>query len=143
VRVVDARELAAVYPGTVAQRDETVLLETGAGWIAADAARAALRRLASQLGGELRFQTRVERWTRRDSDGLVEVRVAGRAAPLFGRALAVTAGPWTQQLVPALTLHPRRAVLSWFEVLPEHLHEVASLPSVLSPCNPLLAHSNT
>lgn len=123
VSVVGAEELASVYPGTLARPNETVLLERGAGWLAADAARSALRRLAAQLGAEFRFQTRMERWSRR-ADGTVEVMVAGAKAPLKGRSLVLAAGPWTQRHAPGLSLHPRRAVLSWFEVLPEFVNEV-------------------
>ncbi len=116
-----ARELGTLLPGMKGEEGEVALWEPGAGWLAADQIRDSLRRLSLQMGAELRFNTRVAKW-RRDGDGSIVVELESGAI-VRGKAIVITAGPWTQRLVNGLNLHPRRAVLSWFEVLPEFEEE--------------------
>lgn len=116
------RELGALLPGMRGEKGEVALWEPGAGWLAADDIRESLHRLSLALGVEMQFNTRATSWRREAASGRVTVELAG-GGTVHGRALVVTAGPWTQRLVPGLQLHPRRAVLSWFEVLPEFEEE--------------------
>jgi sarcosine oxidase len=124
------RELGALRPGMKGEKGEIVLWEPQAGWLAADKIRESLHRLSREMGVEMRFSTRVSKWRRSPVDGIVSVELES-GEEVRGRALVVTAGCWTQQLVQGLELHPRRAVLSWFEVLPEYEEERAKGPGFM------------
>jgi glycine/D-amino acid oxidase-like deaminating enzyme len=57
-----------------------------------------------------------------EKDGTAVVTMSGGKEER-AKSLVLTAGCWTQRLVSGLTLHPHRAVLCWFEVLPEFVEE--------------------
>jgi monomeric sarcosine oxidase len=115
VSVLSGAQVRAQFPGTLAADGEVALHEAGGGWLAADKIRSALHRLSVERGAVFRFNTAVGGW-RALPDGTVAVSVAEGRQEVVGKSLVLTAGAWTQRFVPGLELHPRRAVLSWFEV---------------------------
>ncbi len=130
VTLLDAeKELDKKIVGMKGEAGEVALWEEGGGWLEADSIRLSLERLSREMGVEMRFNNGVTGW-KHESNQIVSVTLANGQV-VRGKALVLTAGCWTQRMVPGLTLHPRRAVLSWFEVEKGYEAERAAGPGFM------------
>lgn len=112
--VLDAAEIRKRWPVFTLGDDMGGLYDPGAGMIGPERAIAALQRLATEAGAELRFRERVIDWRRADLGGLeVETDLGVYGADY----LVIAAGAWTGSFVPdlALPLEVERMPVLWFE----------------------------
>lgn len=119
------------FPGMKFRSNEGALWESQAGWLEADAIRSALRERAVARGADLRYRCRVLKWTTL-SNGHIVVHCDQQQA-FHCRSLVLAAGSWTRSVIPQadLSLHPKRRVLSWYEVDPAHVQERIRGPGFL------------
>jgi sarcosine oxidase len=112
--VLDAAEIRRRWPVFTLADGMGGLYDPGAGMIRPERAIAALQRLATDAGAELRFRERVIDWRPADLGGLeVETDLGAYGAD----SLVIAAGAWTGSFVPdlALPLEVERMPVFWFE----------------------------
>lgn len=110
----DAEQIARHFPGTCPRRGEIGLLERDAGMLFPEPAMQAHLDLAERHGAEIRFDARVASWERR---GGVHHLVIEDHGTVEAARVVLTAGMWTAELLPGLSLPLRvqRNVQVWFE----------------------------
>ncbi len=109
----DAEDLARRFPGTRPRAAEIGLYERGAGIVFPEAGLAAHLGVAENAGAEMRFETRVRSWQRRDGGHQI---VLDDASVVTAARLIVAPGMWAPELLAALDLPLRvqRNVQIWF-----------------------------
>jgi sarcosine oxidase len=111
--VLDPAAVHSRYPAFELADHLVAVLDPRAGFLRADACNAAHIDGARRAGAEARFSEGVTRWA---ADG-TGVRVDTTAGTYFAGRLLLSAGAWTRDLLPALTLplSVERQVLFWFD----------------------------
>ncbi|MEO6834709.1 MAG: N-methyl-L-tryptophan oxidase [Candidatus Tumulicola sp.] len=137
--VYDAGDVTRRFPGTTPRPNEIGLFERQAGIVFPEAAREAHLEVASSRGAELRFETRVESFERRDG---VHAIALGDGTTLETTRIVLAPGMWTPALLAGLGLPLRvqRNVQIWFEpsirqfdrgIFPAFFVDRAELPAPL------------
>src|SRR5436190_12761608 len=111
-QVMDAAETMRRFPAFKIPDDYVGVFQPDGGFIAAEAAIAAMLAQARAAGAEIRTNTAVRSVTLRDNGVCIETS----AGALEARAAIVAAGPWLKQLMPDLPapLRVTREVMGWF-----------------------------
>jgi sarcosine oxidase len=111
-RILTAFELHAEFPVFHPAPDQVGLVEPDAGVLAPELAVLSHLRLAASLGAELHFGERVLAWDDRQASIVVRTETGQYEAD----RLVLTAGAWSQGLLPGLEmpLQPERQVMVWF-----------------------------
>ncbi len=114
LEVVEGGDRSARAPGLVVGRDELLLYEADAGWLAVEACVHAQVALARQLGADIRAGCEVNAWAP-DRDGFALETTAGRVR---ARRLVLTEGAWAAGTLARVgrRLAVHRNVLHWFDV---------------------------
>jgi len=111
-RILTAAELQAEFPVFHPAPDQVGLVEPDAGVLAPELAVLSHLRLAASLGAELHFGEAVLGWEERQSSIVVGTETGSYEAD----RLVLTAGAWSQGLLPGLEmpLQAERQVMVWF-----------------------------
>jgi sarcosine oxidase len=111
-RILTAFELHAEFPVFHPAPDQVGLVEPDAGVLAPELAVLSHLRLAASLGAELHFGERVLAWDDRQASIVVRTETGQYEAD----RLVLTAGAWSQDLLPGLEmpLQAERQVMVWF-----------------------------
>jgi sarcosine oxidase len=109
--VLAAPELMRRFPEFRVPADYVGVFQPDGGWLALEPAFQAWISLAAQAGAQIRAGDAVRAIEqRRDA-----VRVSSDAGTVEADVAIVTAGAWTNALVPGFPLHVTRQVMAWFE----------------------------
>ncbi len=113
-RVLDATELAAVYPQHATGPDDIGVLDELGGALRPESAVAAALGIARDDGLEIRARSRVTRLV--EGSDAVDVYTDDGTVVRAGRVI-VSVGPWTAELLPQLSLQLviKPLVLTWFQ----------------------------
>jgi sarcosine oxidase len=111
--VLDSAGLTARFPAFRPDRDIVAVLDPRAGFLNADACNVAHIEAARRAGAEVHFEEGVTRWMP-DGDG---VRVTAAGGIYMADRLLLSAGAWTKDLLPDLTLplSIERQVVFWLD----------------------------
>ena len=124
--VLAAAELTRRYPAFELPADYLAVVQPDGGYLEVEPAIAANLTLARAAGAEIRNGETVRTIER--VGGAVRVRTS--QGEIEGGSVIITAGPWTQSLLPELDLPLRvtREVVGWFEPIDTRLVSAGRLP---------------
>ena len=124
--VLVAAELTRRYPAFELPADYLAVVQPDGGYLEVEPAIAANLTLARAAGAEIRNGETVRTIER--VGGAVRVRTS--QGEIEGGSVIITAGPWTQSLLPELDLPLRvtREVVGWFEPIDTRLVSAGRLP---------------
>ena len=124
--VLTSAELTARFPGYRLPADTMAVYQEDGGFLVPEKCIEGYVGLAKGLGAEVRTNERVLDWTA-TSGG---VRVTTDAGAYDAEHLVVTAGAWTESMLPALKglAVPERQVLGWFELNEPKMFQPETFP---------------
>jgi sarcosine oxidase len=125
--VLDAAEAMRRFPAFRLPHDFVCVVQPDGGFVAAEAAVAALAAQAKAHGADVLTHTDVQA-VRSSSAG---VQVITSRGDIEAKAAIVAAGPWMTQLLGKLPLRVTRQVMTWFEARQPSLFAEASFPVFL------------
>lgn len=117
--VLTSTELSARFPGYRLPSDTMAVYQADGGFLVPEKCIEGYVELAKRLGADVHADERVLDWSATSSG----VRVTTDAGRYEAERLVVTAGAWTESMLPQLKglAVPERQVLAWFEPKrPEH-----------------------
>ncbi len=122
-----SRELTRRFPGYRLPASHMALLQPDGGFLLPERCIVAYVQAAQALDAEVRGRERVVEWSPTSGGG---VRVRTDRATYAAGSLVITAGAWTQSLMPELKglATPERQALAWFQPLKPRLFEPERFP---------------
>ncbi len=113
LQTLTTAELNSVYPQFHLPADYTILLEPEAGFLDVGKAITRYAALAQSKGAQIHTGEKVLEW--KQSGDIINVRTDAGSYQCY--KLVITAGPWSEQLIPGIQgkLHITRQVLSWMQ----------------------------
>lgn len=129
LEIYDSGEIARRFAGTTPHSHEIGVFEPEAGIVFPESGLAAHLEVAEKRGAEMRFETRVTLWERRD--GTLRILLAD-GARVDATRIVVAPGMWTPQLLTELVLPLRvqRNVQVWFSPA-THRYDRGTFPAFL------------
>ena len=125
--VLSATDAMRRFPAFHLPEDFVCVFQPDGGFIAVEAAMAAMIDQARAAGAEVWSDTAVQ--SVKSTNG--GVRVETSQGPVEARTVVVAAGPWIGQLVPRLPLRVTRQVMTWFRPREASLFEPGRFPVFL------------
>ena len=113
--LLDAAELRQRFPQFVLDDDEVAVYESQAGYLRPEECIRQHLRCAEQRGADLHFEEPILSWTASASGGCVTV--VTRQQTYRAQSLVLTAGPWSNEIIPgfSIPLAVVRRVMFWFQ----------------------------
>jgi sarcosine oxidase len=125
--VLSARHAMARFPAFRLPDDFICVVQADGGFVAVEAAMAAMVDQAKAAGAEIWSETVVQAVTPTGSG----VRVATSRGDVEATSAIIAAGPWIGRLVPDLPLRVTRQVMTWFKPREPALFELGRFPVFL------------
>jgi len=125
--VLSAREAMKRFPAFHLPDDFVCVVQPDGGFVAVEAAMAALIGQAKDAGADVWAETEVRAVVPAGNG----VRIATSRGEVEARSIIVAAGPWMSRLVPHLPLHVTRQVMTWFTPREPALFELGRFPVFL------------
>ena len=112
--LLDAAGMKRRFPQFVLDDDEVAVYESQAGYLRPEECIRQHLRCAEQRGADLNFEEPILSWT--SSASRDSVRVVTHKQTYCAKSLVLTAGPWSTEIIPGLTvpLTVVRRVMFWF-----------------------------
>jgi sarcosine oxidase len=126
--VLSARDAMARFAAFRLPEDFVCVVQPDGGFVAVEAAMAAMIQQARAAGAEVWSETVVQAVTPAAANG---VRVTTSRGEFEAKSAIVAAGPWIGRLIPDLPLRVTRQVMSWFEPREPALFELGRFPVFL------------
>jgi sarcosine oxidase len=125
--VLSARHAMARFPAFRLPDDFICVVQADGGFVAVEAAMAAMVDQARAAGAEIWSETVVQAVTPTGRG----VRVATSRGDIEATSAIIAAGPWIGRIVPDLPLRVTRQVMTWFEPREPALFELGRFPAFL------------